>query len=93
MLVAGIPVQFLPAGTPLLAEALSQAREAPYEDVTTRVLGPEHLVAVAVQAGRAKDHLRVQMFLDAGVLDARRLNDILARHGLQERFAQWTRSP
>ena len=93
VMIAGIPVQFLPAGTPLLDEALAQAREVPYEDVTTRVFGPEHLVAVAVQAGRAKDRQRVQMFLDAGVLDRARLDDILKRHGLMEKFSQWTRSP
>ncbi len=92
VLIEGIPVQFLPAGTPLLDEALEQAREVPYEDVTTKVFGPEHLVAVAVQAGRAKDRQRVQMFLDAGVLDRKRLDEILSRHGLMERFSQWTRS-
>jgi hypothetical protein len=92
VMVEGIPVQFLPAGTPLLDEALAQAREVPYEDMATRVFGPEHLVAVAVQAGRAKDRQRVQMFLDAGVLDRKRLDEILSRHGLMERFSQWTRS-
>ncbi|NCA81389.1 MAG: hypothetical protein EOM72_01395 [Opitutae bacterium] len=79
-MVAGIPVP-LPARTPLLDEALAQARDVPYEDVPTRVIAPEHLVAVAVQAGRAKDRQRVQMFLDAGVLDRKRLDGILSRHG------------
>ena len=91
-IVEGIPVQFLPSGTPLLDEALAQARDVPYEDVMTRVFSPEHLVAVAVHAGRAKDRQRVQMFLDACVLDRARLGDILSRHGLMERFSQWTRS-
>lgn len=90
VLVEGIPVQFLPVGTPLLDEALEQAGEVSYAEVTTRLLSPEHLVAVAVQTGRAKDRQRIQMFLDAGVLDETRLKDILARHGLQERYAQWT---
>ena len=93
VMIAGIPVQFLPAGTPLLDEALAQAREVSYEDVMTRVFSPEHLVAVAVQAGRAKDRQRIQMFLDAGVLDRARLDDVLSRHGLMEKFSQWTRSP
>ena len=91
--VEGIPVQFLPAGTSLLQEALAQAREVSYDDVPTRVFGPEHLVAVAVQAGRPKDRQRVQMFLDAGGLNDKVLGEILTRHGLTERFAQWTRSP
>ena len=92
VMIEGIPVQFLPAGTPLLDEALAQAREVPYADVQTRVFSPEHLVAVAVQAGRAKDRQRVQMFLDAGVLDRARLDDVLKRHGLLEKFTRWTRS-
>ncbi|NCA81379.1 MAG: hypothetical protein EOM72_01345 [Opitutae bacterium] len=91
VMVEGIPVP-LPARTPLLDEALAQARDVPYEDVPTRVFGPEHLVAVAVQAGRAKDRQRVQMFLDAGVLDRKRLDEILSRQGLMERFSQWTRN-
>lgn len=92
VMVEGIPIQFLPAASPLLEEALAEAREVPYEDLSTRVFTPEHLVAVAVQTGRAKDRQRIQMFLDVGVLDEQRLEDILSRHGLKERFAQWTRS-
>lgn len=91
-MVEGIPVQFLPAGRPLSDEALAQARDVPYEDVPSRVFGPERLVAGAVRAGRAKVRQRVQMFLDAGVPDRKRLDEILSRHGLMERFSQGTRS-
>ena len=93
VLIEGIPVQFLSSGTPLLDEALKEAREVPYGDVPTRVLGPEHLAAIAVQAGRPKDRQRIQLFLDAGALDEKRLDEILLRHGLKERFEQWTRTP
>ena len=41
---------------------------------------------------RAKDRQRVQMFLDAGVLDRKRLDELLKRHRLLEKFTQWTRS-
>ena len=91
VLIEGIPVQFLSAGTPLLDEALQEAREVTYGDVSTRVFGAEHLAAVAVQTGRPKDRQRVQMFLDSGVLNEKRLDEVLLRHGLKERFAQWTR--
>lgn len=90
VLIEGIPVQFLPAYNPLLEEALAQAQDLLYEDVPTRVLLSEHLAAVAVQTGRAKDRMRVQMFLDAGVLDLAKLNGILLKYGLEEKWKQWT---
>jgi hypothetical protein len=62
----------------------------PYEDLTTRVLLAEHLVAVAVQTRRAKDRARVQMFLDADAIDMSRLSDILTRFGFEDRWKIWT---
>jgi hypothetical protein len=90
IIVEGVPVQFLPAYSALVEEALGQAVEVPYEDLTTRVFSAEHLVAIALQTGRGKDRARVQMFLDAGVLDKPRLSDILARFGLESRWKSWT---
>jgi hypothetical protein len=90
VMVEGVPVQFLPAYNPLLEEALEQASEVMYEDVPTRVLSIEHLAAIAVQTGRSKDRARIPMFLDSGALNRQRLDDILARYGLTERWLSWT---
>jgi hypothetical protein len=90
VMVEGVPVQFLPAYNALLEEALAQAPEVPYEDLRTRILSAEHLAAVAVQTGRGKDRSRVQMFLDAGVLDMKKLSDILSRYGLENKWKKWT---
>ncbi|MBX3733967.1 MAG: hypothetical protein KF791_15430 [Verrucomicrobiae bacterium] len=83
IVVAGWPVQFLPASGPLLEEAMSQAVERDVAGMPARVFSAEHLAAIALQTGRAKDKARLLQFLEAGVLDAGRFHDILARHGLQ----------
>lgn len=90
VLIEGVPVQFLPAYNALLEEALREAREIPYGKTHTRVLSAEHLVAIAVQTGRTKDRERVRVLRDEAHLDAKRLSDILRRHGLYDKWLQWT---
>ena len=51
----------------------------------------EHLAAIALQTGRAKDKARVLQFVEAGVLDAQRFQAILTRHGLVDRWQQFER--
>lgn len=82
------PVQFLPAESPLLREAVAQAREIDFEGVPTRVMTPEHLMAIALQTGRPKDFSRLVSFVEAKVADAALLDDVLKRHGLT---AAWRR--
>jgi hypothetical protein len=88
--INGIPVQFLPVYNALLEEALREARTTLYEDVSTRVLRAEHLVAICVQTGRRKDRERVQILMEQTTLDIAYLSDILERHGLKEKWQQWT---
>ena len=83
VVIGNWPVQFLPAETPLLREAVEQARAVDYEGVPARVMTAEHLMAIAVQTGRAKDHARLVAFVEAGVADRARLEEILSRHGLK----------
>ena len=85
-----MPVQFLPAYNSLLEEALAEAREMPYAQTLTRVLGPEHLAAIMVQTGRDKDRQRFSTFMQEAGLDAGTLQSILERHQLTERFNTWT---
>jgi len=82
IVVAGWPVQFLPAASPLAAEALEQAVEREVAGVAARVFTAEHLAAIALQTGRAKDKARLLQFIEAGSLDAARFQDIISRHGL-----------
>jgi hypothetical protein len=87
-IIEGWPVQFLPPTGALLEEALAQAREADVEGERTFVISAEHLVAIALETGRAKDKARIVQFVEANVLNRELLLDILNRHNLSER---WTR--
>jgi hypothetical protein len=90
-MVEGWPVQFLPVASALDEEALEQAVEldvaGPGEPAfKARVLTAEHVVAVALKLGRFKDLVRIQAFLDQGVVDLKSLKSVLERHNLMD---QW----
>ncbi|MBV9658519.1 MAG: hypothetical protein JO295_10455 [Verrucomicrobia bacterium] len=88
LVIAGWPVQFLPPTGSLAEEALRDAVERDLDGTPVRVFTAEHLAALALQTGRAKDHARLLQFIEAGVLDAARFQAIVARHGLG---AAWER--
>ena len=89
VVIEGWPVQFLPPADALEEESLGQAVETEVEGVGTRVMTGEHLVAIALRTGRAKDFARILQFVESGVLDADRLDSILKRHGLLEKWEQF----
>ena len=82
-------IQFLPASQPLLEEAVREAVTRESAGLTTRVMTAEHLMAIALQTGRAKDHARLVMFVEAGIADMDRLRDILGRHSLLDAWAKF----
>lgn len=87
IVICGWPVQFLPAETSLLREAVEQARIIDFEGIPAHVMTPEHLMAIALKTGRAKDHARLVAFVEAKVADPVRLHDVLQRHSLS---GAWT---
>jgi hypothetical protein len=84
--VEGMPVQFLPVFNPLTEEAVRRAQPIKYARVTTRIMRPEHLVAIMLNTGRPKDYLRINMFLEQGAINMRALNAVLKRHGLTKKW-------
>lgn len=82
IVIDGWPVQFLPPSGPLVEEALAAAAIMDVEGTPARVFTAEHLAAIALQTGRAKDKARLLQFIEAGVLDVPRFQATLARHGL-----------
>jgi hypothetical protein len=84
VMIAGWPVQFLP---PTGAEAV----EADVDGVPARVFGAEHLAAIALQTGRAKDKARLLQFIEESALDAKRFQDIVRRHKLVDTWAKFER--
>ena len=87
--IEGWPVQFLPAERPLLVEAVREAVIRESDGLRTRVMTAEHLMAIALQTGRAKDHARLVMFVEAGIANMEHLRQILARHSLLEQWAKF----
>lgn len=89
IVVAGWPIQFLPASGPLLEEALAQAVEKNVAGTPARLFTAEHLAAIALHTGRAKDKARLLQFVETGALDAARFQEILSRHGLQSTWQRF----
>ena len=85
IMIEGVPVDIFPAD-PLEKEAIEEAEEAEYEGVRTKVIIPEHLIALFLRAGRDKDLRKVQMLLEQCEIDRERLQSILTQYGLDEKF-------
>jgi len=88
IVIAGWPEQFLPPATSLVEEALAESREVDVDGVPARAFSAEHLAAIALQTGRAKDKARLLQFVEEGALDAARFQEIVQRHKLVD---AWTR--
>jgi hypothetical protein len=82
------PLQILTDATPLVEQAIRNAATVEFDGISTRVFRPEYLCAIALQTGRAKDYLRVKMFLDEGVVDTKELVELVQRYDLADRFAR-----
>ena len=85
------PVQFLPPNSPLVEEALDQAITREVGGASVRVFTAEHLAAIALQTGRAKDKARLLQFVESGILDASRFEALVMRHGLTEAWERFGR--
>jgi hypothetical protein len=92
LMIEGWPVQFLPVADDLDAEALAGADEIEIEIpgqgvAKTRILRPEHIVAIALRVDRAKDRLRIVQFLEEQAVDLQALCEVIERHGLSVAWA------
>jgi hypothetical protein len=84
VLIAGVPVQFLPAHDALADEALETAATLDYSGVPVRVVRPEYLVALYLepQARTAKRRERAAALCESADFDHQRLQDIMQRFSL-----------
>jgi hypothetical protein len=91
------PVQFLPVATPLDQEALEQATEIEFEinkgegPIKTRILRPEHLVAIALRVGRPQDFIRIAQFVEEKAVNLAALCAVLDRHQLVQAWQAFCR--
>lgn len=88
VVISGTPVQFIAAYNPLVEEALSEAVDKTFKAVRVRVLRLEHLAAIMLKTGRAKDNARLAQLLEVTSLDEPLFHGILERHALT---AAWTK--
>lgn len=89
VIIEGWPVQFLaPPGT-LGEEALERAESVDADGDPVRILRAEHLAAIALSTGRAKDKARLLMFLESPDFDRPEFAAIVQRHGLGEAWARF----
>ena len=65
--------------------------EKDVEDTPVRVFTPEHIVAIALETGRAKDKARVLQFIEGNAVDLDRVREILTRHGLSGQWEKFER--
>jgi hypothetical protein len=91
VVIAGWPIQFLPPSNDLEREALEKAVETDVEGAPTRVMSAEHLVAIALNTGRSKDHVRILQFIEQEAVDRSKLEIILKSHGLTAKWNQFER--
>jgi hypothetical protein len=91
IVIGGWPVQFLPADAPLLEEALAQAVQSDVEGTPARVFTAEHLAAIALQTGRAKDKARLLQFVETGAIHSEGFQAIIARYELVDAWKKFER--
>jgi hypothetical protein len=82
ILVYGVPIQFLPAHNALAEESVATARTLDYDGVPVRVIGPEHLAALAFQAGGSRRRERAWQLLESGTVDRATLQALLTTHAI-----------
>jgi hypothetical protein len=94
LVIGGWPVQLLPPGTPIYDDAIASARTKDFGGVDGKIMGPEHLAAIALATGRGKDYVRVAEFIRTGKLDPTILNQLIDQFGLADRWKEFqTRFP
>jgi hypothetical protein len=85
IMIAGIPVQIIPAPTALVAEAVARAVDLDYDGLSVRVITPEYLIGLYLEpSARTEKRLaRVAGLMEEANVDRDLLNDILARYNLK----------
>jgi len=86
IIIEGIPVQMIPAYNEIIEEALNEAAEVKYQQIKTRIVRVEHLLAIMLQTYRPKDRERILLLLDETQIDMIYLEDVLKRHGLMKKW-------
>lgn len=80
-------LQFVEAShNALWSEAIEKAEIMDVGELKFPVIGREHLAAMWLFAGRAKDYQKIALFWEAEILDETKLFDILKRYDLMTKW-------
>jgi len=85
IIIEGVLVQLIPVDE-LEKEAVECAREIEYEGVKAKVLTPEYLIVILLRAGRRKDIEKVERLLEQAEIDRKKIDELLNKFDLKERF-------
>ena len=83
------PVQFVPTFDSITEEAIAMADTVDFEGVPLRVVDADHLAAIALNTGRAKDFARILALLDSGSATADSIAKIANQHGLHDKWQRF----
>jgi len=89
IMIDGVPVEFIPA-IGLSKEAVEQAISIDFQGINSKVMTPEYLIALFLSAGRDKDITKIRLLLEQASVDHKRLNGILKKYNLVEKFDRLT---
>lgn len=85
--IHGWLLQFIEAShNDLWSEAIEKAMIMNVGELKFSVIGREHLAAMWLFAGRAKDYQKIALFWEAEILDETKLFDILRRYDLMTKW-------
>jgi hypothetical protein len=85
LMIEGVPVEFIPAEG-VAREAVENAVETVFEEIPTRVISPEYLIALFLKASREKDKIKIRMLLEQAPINMEQVREILTRYRLWEHF-------
>jgi hypothetical protein len=88
--IEGWLVQFVAACESVQEEAVEQADRVAFAGEYTSIFSVEHLAAELLRSGRLKDLTRVVALLESEQMDMNAFRDIIRRHGLAERWREFT---
>lgn len=81
-LIHGTPIQFIVSPNELGDEAIETAEVRELDDVPFRVMRPEYLAALWLEAGGAKRRERVEILRQSGSLNEAALRELLRKYGV-----------
>ena len=85
------PVQFIPTFSILTEDAMLNADDTEFEDLSIKVVTPVYLAVIALSVGRAKDFARVLALVEEGVVTKEEIANLAVKYDLSAAWAKFER--